>query len=128
MEFLDNLVMLIARILISAGFLWGAAATLRNWHATAEHMKSKNLPSSLLPASVALQIIGGLSVLLGFEARVGAVLLIVFLIPTTVKMHDFWNVQGPERVIEKALFMKDGAILGGLLLILAMGAGHFAFH
>jgi putative oxidoreductase len=65
---------------------------------------------------------------LGFEAKVGALLLIVFVIPSAFKMHDFWNLQGDERTTQKTLFMKDMAVLGGLVLFLVTGAGRFAFN
>jgi putative oxidoreductase len=91
-------------------------------------MQFKKLPTSLLTAAILLQIIGGLSVLLGYEARVGALLLIVFIIPSAIKMHDFWNSQGDEKMTQKTLFMKDMAVLGGLLVFLVTGAGRFAFN
>ncbi len=128
MELFQTLMILIARICLSSFFLWEGVANIWNWKGTAEYMKSKNLPSSVLPAAVILQIVGGLSVLLGYQARIGAVLLIVFIIPAAIKMHDFWKASDPERITQKMLFMKDVAILGGLLLLLATGAGHFAFN
>lgn len=127
MEVLQNLLLLLGRICLSAVFLWAGTAKLLNWKGTVEYMKMKGMPTSLLPAAVLLQIVGGVSVLLGYQARIGAALLIVFLIPAAVKMHNFWDVTGPEKVTEKTLFMKDVATLGGLLLILAWGAGRFAF-
>jgi putative oxidoreductase len=128
MQLFQTLVILIARICLSSFFLWAGAANIWNWKGSAEYMKSKNMPTSVLPAAVILQIVGGLSVLLGYQARVGSVLLIVFIIPAAIKMHDFWKASGPERINLKMLFMKDVAILGGLLLLLATGAGHFAFN
>jgi len=128
MELFQTLMILIARICISSFFLWEGVANVWNWKGTADYMKSKNMPSSVLPAAVILQIVGGLSVLLGYQARIGAVLLIVFIIPAAIKMHDFWKASDPERITQKMLFMKDVAILGGLLLFLVTGAGHFAFN
>ena len=128
MELFQNLMVLIARICLSSFFLWAGVTKVWNWKGTVEYMKSKGMPSSVLPAAVILQLVGGLSVFLGFQARIGAVLLIVFVIPAAVKMHNFWKVTGPERTTQKTLFMKDVAILGGLLLLLATGAGRFAFH
>jgi putative oxidoreductase len=128
MTVFENLLILIARIFIGFFFLWAGVTKVICWKSSAEYMQSKKMPASLLPAAVLLQIIGGLSVLLGFEARVGALLLIVFIIPAAIKMHDFWNLQDPDRSIQKTLFMKDVAVLGGLLLLLVTGAGSFAFH
>jgi putative oxidoreductase len=129
MTVFENLLILVARILISSLFLWAGSAKLIHWKGSAEYMKSKNMPTSLLPAAVLLQILGGLSILLGYEARIGTLLLIVFIIPAAIKMHDFWNIQDPmERTTQKTMFMKDVAVLGGLLVLLATGAGRFAFN
>lgn len=128
MAVFNDLLILVARIFISSLFLWAGAAKAIHWKGSAEYMHTKKVPTSMLPAAILLQIIGGLSVLLGFEARVGALLLIVFVIPAAIKMHDFWNLQDPDRTTQKIMFMKDMAVLGGLLLLLATGAGSFAFH
>jgi putative oxidoreductase len=128
MAVLNDLLLLVARIFISSLFIWAGAAKAIHWKGSAEHMQFKKLPKSLLPAAILLQIVGGLSVLLGFEARIGALLLIVFVIPSAFKMHDFWNSQGDEKMTQKTLFMKDMAVLGGLLVFLVTGAGSFAFN
>lgn len=128
MAVFDNLLILVARIFIGALFLWAGAAKVVHWKGSTEYMQFKKMPTSLLPAAILMQIIGGLSVLLGFEARIGALLLIVFVIPAAIKMHDFWNLQGPDRTTQKTMFMKDVAVLGGLLLLLVTGAGSFAFN
>ena len=124
----ENFLILIGRILMGGLFLWAGFAKVIRWSGSVQYMRSKNLPSSLLPAAIALQVLGGLSVLLGFEARIGCILLIVFVIPSAIKMHDFWNLQDPERTLEKTMFMKDVAVLGGLLVLLATGAGSFGFN
>jgi putative oxidoreductase len=128
MAVFDNLLILVARIFISSLFLWAGATKVIHWKGSAEYMQLKKLPTSLLPAVILMQIIGGLSVLLGFETRIGALLLIVFVIPAAIKMHDFWNLQGEERTTQKTMFMKDVAVFGGLLLLLVTGAGSFAFN
>ncbi len=128
MAVFDNLLILVARIFIGAFFLWAGATQAIHWKGSTENMQLKKMPTSLLPAAILMQIIGGLSVLLGFEARIGALLLIVFVIPAAIKMHDFWNLQGEDRITQKTMFMKDVAVLGGLLLLLVTGAGSFAFN
>ncbi len=128
MAVFDNLLILVARIFIGSLFIWAGATKVVHWKGSAEYMHLKKMPTSLLPAAILMQIIGGLSVLLGFEARVGALLLIVYMIPAAIKMHDFWNLQGDARMTQKTMFMKDVAVLGGLLLFLITGAGSFAFN
>src|SRR5262249_26349848 len=69
------------------------------------------------------ELIGGLMVFLGLALRLGALILFLFLIPTTLIFHHFWLLQEPERVLQMTNFMKNLSISGGLLYILAMGKG-----
>ena len=66
---------------------------------------------------------GGLSVLTGFKARWGALALVLFLVPVTAIFHNFWTLQGMEQQMQMIHFMKNLAIMGGLLSIVARGAG-----
>jgi putative oxidoreductase len=82
------------------------------------------LPDILVPLSGVMALAGGLSVLLGYQTRFGAWLLVLFLVPVTVMMHNFWAVSDPATSqIEKAMFMKNVTMLGGALLISYFGAG-----
>jgi len=82
----------------------------------------------LVPLSGVMALLGGLSVLVGFQARLGAALLAVFLIPVTFIMHNFWSAIDPILIeIEKAMFMKNLTMLGGALLISYFGAGPLSF-
>jgi putative oxidoreductase len=77
------------------------------------------VPVSGLPA-----IIGALSILLGYRAKVGAWLITLFLIPVTFMMHKFWTVSDPMMAqIQMIMFMKNIAMLVGALLISQFGAG-----
>jgi putative oxidoreductase len=77
-----------------------------------------------VPLSGIIALVGGLSVLLGFQTRFGAWLLVIFLVPVTVMMHNFWSVSDPmTRQIEKAMFLKNVTMLGGALVISYFGAG-----
>ena len=65
-------------------------------------------PDLLVPLSGIIALLGGLSVLLGFQTRVGAWLLVIFLVPVTVLMHNFWSASDPIALqVEKAMFMKN---------------------
>jgi putative oxidoreductase len=71
-----------------------------------------------------LALLGGLSIALGYKAKLGALLLVVFLIPVTVTMHGFWAVADPMmRGMQQAHFMKNLSMLGGALLIAYFGSG-----
>ena len=81
-------------------------------------------PSLLVPASGLIALAGGLSILLGFQARWGAWLLVLFLVPVTLSMHNFWAVQDPAAaMIQRIMFEKNLSMLGGALLIAYFGSG-----
>lgn len=127
-DFEDNMLILIARIALSLLFLWVGFRKILNWNTSEDYMKGKHTKwsSYLLPIIASLQIVGGLSVVLGFYARVGALLLIIVTLPATIQMHDFWNLKGKERIEESTHFLKDIAIIGGLLLLILIGAGQYS--
>jgi len=82
------------------------------------------LAGLLVPLSGVIALMGGLSILFGFQTRLGAWLLVIFLVPVTLAMHDFWSAADPMTLqIEKAMFMKNITMLGGALLISYFGAG-----
>src|SRR5580704_9002994 len=85
------------------------------------------LASIAVPLSGVLAIAGGLSILLGYRAKLGAWLLVLFLIPVTLMMHKFWTVTDPMMAqIQMVMFMKNVSMLGGALLISHFGAGPFS--
>jgi putative oxidoreductase len=82
------------------------------------------LASIVVPFSGALAIVGGLSILLGYRARIGAWLIALFLVGVTPMMHKFWVVPDPMmHQLQMIMFMKNISMLGGALLITQFGAG-----
>ena len=67
--------------------------------------------------------LGGLFVLLGIKVRLGAILLILFLIPSTVVMHAFWMYDGSMREMEMMMFLKNISIVGGLFILASSNEG-----
>jgi putative oxidoreductase len=82
----------------------------------------------LLLLATVFELIGGLLVFLGLWVRFGALLLILFLVPSTFVFHHFWELQGLERSTQMINFMKNTSILGGLLIILALGKGNKCYR
>jgi len=117
------------RFFLSAIFLSAGVMKLMDWQHTADYMTSKGMPliPVLLPAAAAVEITGGLMLLLGWRARLGALALLLFLIPTTLIFHNFWMHTGAEQQNQMQHFMKNIAIMGGLLMVLALGPGLCAF-
>jgi putative oxidoreductase len=85
------------------------------------------LASIAVPLSGVIAIAGGVSILLGYRARLGAWLIVLFLIPVSFMLHKFWTVTDPMMAqIQMILFMKNVSMLGGALLISHFGAGPFS--
>jgi putative oxidoreductase len=77
----------------------------------------------LVPASGVLALAGGLSILLGYRAKIGAWLLVLFLVPVTPMMHNFWAAKDPMMAqMQLVMFLKNATMLGGALLISQFGA------
>lgn len=122
-------IMFIARLLISSIFLLAGVGKFIDISSTEAFMATKNIPAMpYLYLAAITEILGGFSVLLGFKARYGAILLILFLIPTTYIFHDFWNIQDKEQWAQQFThFFGNMAIIGGLLYVVCFGAGGWGF-
>jgi putative oxidoreductase len=78
----------------------------------------------MVPLSGLLAVLGGLSVMLGYKARFGGLLLILFLVPVTLMMHNFWAIEDAAEAGNQMIhFMKNLGMLGGVILVACFGAG-----
>jgi putative oxidoreductase len=112
------------RLLYSAIFL--VAAPSHFSAATIGYAAAQGVPlaSVAVPLSGIIALIGGLSIALGYKARWGAWLLVLFLVPVTLMMHRFWGLSEPQAAqLEQVMFMKNLALLGAALLITVVGSG-----
>jgi putative oxidoreductase len=117
-------VVLLGRLLFVLIFLLGGANHFSK--ATIAFAASQGVPFAAfaVPLSGVLALTGGLSILLGYRAKVGAWLIALFLVPVTLMMHKFWAVHDPMMAqLQMLMFMKNMAILGGALLISQFGTG-----
>lgn len=78
--------------------------------------------SILLIIGTTVEIVGGALILLGTQVRLGAFLLALFLIPTTLFFHHFWFLQGSEKELQQIMFLKNLAIFGGALILMSYKA------
>jgi putative oxidoreductase len=121
-----DVVALIGRILFVALFLGSAFAHLTQTTAMAGYAAAKGVPQPRLAVlgSGVLMLVGALMILLGIWIDLGALLLVVFLVPTALLMHQFWKETDPQaKQVEMIQFQKDLALAGGALLILALYGG-----
>jgi putative oxidoreductase len=117
-------VTLVGRVLYSLIFLMTPLAHFSAGTIAYAGQSGVPMPGILVPLSGVIGFLGGLSVLLGYQAKRGAWLLVVFLIPVSFTMHAFWNVQDPMMHQDQlAHFMKNVSMLGAALLITQFGAG-----
>jgi putative oxidoreductase len=124
-----DVVALIGRILFGALFIGSAFAHLTQTEGMAGFAAARGVPLARLTVLVTgVQIlVGGLMVLLGVWMDLGALLLVVFLIPTAVLMHGFWKeTDAQAKMMEQVQFQKDLGLAGAALLILALYGGYGA--
>lgn len=118
---LGDVTELAGRLLLAVLFLLSGLGKLGAYSATAAFMSSAGVPGALLPAVIATELLGSLSVILGWKARAASFLLAGFSVLSALIFHNNWADQ-----TQMIMFMKDLAIAGGLLLLLANGAGRLS--
>jgi putative oxidoreductase len=115
---------LVGRILYSAIFVISLVGHFSPMTIGYAAQSGVPLPGLLVPLSGIIAAVGGLSILLGYRAKLGAWLIVLFLVPVTLTMHNFWAVADPMMAqMQQAMFMKNLSMLGGALLIAYFGAG-----
>ncbi|HOY06118.1 MAG TPA: DoxX family protein [Saprospiraceae bacterium] len=122
---------LIGRIFLSAIFLFEAFDTMLYFDKTRLTMEQYGLTSNqdfLLYSTVFLLLAGGLMVLLGYRSTLGALMLLMYWVPVTFMVHDFWHAPKDQMRMQSILFMKDIAIIGGLLMVVGKGSGRYSMR
>jgi putative oxidoreductase len=117
-------IVLPGRILFAAIFVMAAPNHFKA--ATIAYAAGHGVPVAgvLVPLSGLIALAGGLSVILGYKARYGAWLLVLFLVPVTFTMHNFWAVTEPSAArFQQAMFIKNISMLGAALMITWFGSG-----
>ena len=109
------------RLMIAALFLHEGWAKLTAYAAAAAYMRAFGVPEQLLPFAIALELGCGVLILLGWQTRIAALLLAVFCVAAAVLFHT--KLSDRNQLLH---FEKDFAIAGGLLLLVAHGAGRWA--
>lgn len=119
-----SILVLLGRILFSAIFIMASIGHFTKHTIDSAATAGVPMATILVPLSGIIALLGGLSILLGYRAKLGALLLIVFLIPVTIMMHKFWAVTDPQTYeMQFGMFLKNVSILGGALIITYFGSG-----
>ena len=122
---------LIGRLMIATIFLMSAVGNkIPKFSDIARYMASEGvpLPQVMLAGAIVFLIVGSVSVITGFKARIGAALLLVFLILATYFFHDFWTFEDAQAKQEQMIqFMKNLSLMGTMVFLMANGAGALSF-
>jgi len=119
----------LARLMLAAIFLSAGVGKVMDYKGVVEKMAAEGVPSPsiLLGGAIAFLMLGGLSIVLGFWGRFGALLLLAFLGAATYYFHDFWKLPPdtpPERMqLEVISFFKNVGLMGAMLFLFANGTG-----
>jgi putative oxidoreductase len=121
----NNVVALVGRIFLSVIFLLSGVNKLfafkmyTGWAAGA-HLP---MPAVAIAIAAAIEILGGLAILTGFQTKLASWIVFLYLIPTTFFFHNFWTMDGMNRIDNQVHFLKNVAVMGGLLILAANGTG-----
>ena len=125
MNALDRFGPLVGRCLLGLLFIVSGIGKITGYSATAGYMAGHGLPfvALLLPLTILVELGGGLMLVFGWHARRAALVLLLFLIPTTLIFHNFWAVPAEQMQGQKINFLKNLAIMGGMLYVTVFGSG-----
>ena len=111
----------IGRLFLSMIFIVSGFTKITGYAATQGYMESMGVPDILLPLVIAVELLGGIAILLGFKARMVAILMAGFSVVSALLFHQFWIDDSQMNH-----FMKNIAMAGGFLMIFAHGAGAYS--
>ncbi|MGI9025509.1 MAG: DoxX family protein [Burkholderiaceae bacterium] len=116
---------LVGRILLALIFVVSGFGKVMNYGGTAAYMASAGLPmvGLLLPLTIAVELGGGLLIAFGLFTRPVAIIVFLFLIPVSLAFHHFWDVPAAQAMTQQIQFMKNVAIMGGMLMLAFAGPG-----
>ena len=118
---MDKFLTPVARLFLGHIFLLAGINKISQYAGTQGYMESMGVPGALLPLVIALEIIGGLAIILGWQVKWSAIALAGFTIVSALIFHS--NLADQMQMI---MFMKNWAIAGGLLMLTVHGAGYFS--
>ena len=125
MTTLHNTGALTGRILLAALFIPAGISKIVGFEGTVGYIASVGLPLATLAAitAIVVELIAGLALLVGYRIKLAAMILAVFTLVATVLFHNFWAMPADQAYMQQLMFMKNIAVVGGLLMVAALGGG-----
>ena len=129
MNFLEDVCLLAGRLLMGAYFILPGVQKIIGFDKMTNYMEAHGVPmvSVFLPLTILLQISAGAAIVVGYRGKVAAFILAGLTFIISIYMHDFWSmVKGIEQAHELQNFIKNIAIMSGLLIVAGLGTGKFS--
>ncbi len=122
---MNNILTLVGRLLLAALFLPAGLSKLTGFEGTVGYIASVGLPLPAVGAAIAIvvEIAGSLALIAGFQTRIAAAVLALFTLVATFFFHAFWAAAPDQAFVQQLMFFKNIAVVGGLLVLVASGAG-----
>jgi putative oxidoreductase len=118
-----NTLLLIGRIIFGGYFIYNGVNHFIGFEMMTEYTKRKGVPYPAISQVTTglMLLLGGLSIVFGIYPYIGIVLLIAFLVPVSLMMHNFWKLENPQlRMADKINFTRNMALLGAILMLLSI--------
>jgi len=124
----QNTLSLVGRLLLAFLFLPAGLMKIAGFAGTVGYIGSAGLPLPQLGAVIAIvvEVGGGLALLAGFGTRIAALVLAIFTLAASVLFHNYWGMPAEQVMVQQLMFFKNIAVVGGLLVLAAHGAGAFS--
>ena len=125
---LSSALSFIGRVLFVLLFLPAGIGKITGFAGTVGYINSVGLPAPELATVVALlvEILGSLCLLAGYQTRIASIVLAVFTLVATFFFHNYWAAPADQAFVAQLLFFKNIAVIGGLLILAAQGAGDWS--
>jgi putative oxidoreductase len=128
MNAMTDAIALLGRILLAAMFIYAGYGKIGGFAGTAGYIASQGLPlpQVLAAGTIVLEIVAGVLLVVGWKARWAALALALFTVLASVIFHAFWSVPAEQFRTQQLFFLKNMAVVGGLLMVVALGAGRWS--
>jgi putative oxidoreductase len=120
MQNYSNVTYIAGRALLGGLFFISGINKIVAFSSVAAWMSASGVPAAelMLAATIGIEVLGGLMLIIGYQARLAAIALALFLMPVTVLFHGFWSAGASDFQNQLTQFLKNLAILGGMLLVI----------
>jgi putative oxidoreductase len=128
MNAMTDAIALLGRLLLAAMFIYAGFGKIGGFAGTAAYIGSQGLPlpQVLAAGTIVLEIVAGVLLVVGWKARWAALALALFTVLASVIFHAFWSVPAEQFRTQQLFFLKNMAVVGGLLMVVALGAGRWS--